>query len=699
MANKLDSTSLFLSQVNQHTDVLGNLLTGVTQNQIDDKLLNHCVVSTSMLSSSSSLMDLGDWQSALDSYETLLKTYRDHRLPWDERIAQITSEFIEREDELVASAGLGDATHIDDVVCVEGLQALSKEVSELLEYTSETLLDSADAPTVEDGDEPSVGYHAESQAMEEEPVLQETVESEIPERPCADLRPGVCLAELRRHVDGLITGHADLVNGLGTLSEVERDGIRKDLCLVDFYASSMEMTLRDAQHGGKSEIMGSLTPIKFAVCDVANALCEGSDRQITINVTGEDNAVDLRLLKPVRQILHRLLEDIVLRCERPDLHVEIAVKNENGALRWKLCDNGDNFVNDSRLDPDECLAFYPGLRQVRKILYKFRSLLWVEPDENGATRFAFTTPLSFESDRFKVWKNDGHSVAVLPNQLGSVIDVSKVEIGNDSRGEHLTIDGRRVPVLRLGHIYSGAPTEGDRIAVVGFLEKRIAFYVEGEERLENGTWRKDAVSAWRGMQEGMVEIKGETIPLVDANCLLKRYLTITDVSSVGDASGGVGDDEADDVTGSSAPVDDDSNPRNAGEPASLGEEETDVLVVEQSEVLRSAIATILSEQQIRTIFVDQLEAALDYVERGRVALIISDFRVPSMAAKALADRLDREGNRTPVLVTTSHCGENAEVLVQKLGVAGYISKPLQPDQVLSRVSEFLGSPRTPASRS
>ena len=146
MANKLDSTSLFLAQVNQHTDVLGNLLAEVTQNQIDEKLLNHCVVSTTMLSSSASLMDLIDWQSALDSYETLLKTYRDHRLPWDERIAQITSEFIEREDELVASAGLGDATDIDDVVCVEGLQALSKEVNELLECTTDTLTDGAAQP-------------------------------------------------------------------------------------------------------------------------------------------------------------------------------------------------------------------------------------------------------------------------------------------------------------------------------------------------------------------------------------------------------------------------------------------------------------------------------------------------------------------------------------------------------------------------
>ena len=208
--------------------------------------------------------------------------------------------------------------------------------------------------------------------------MTETPEDEIPETyttatqtgetPGTATQAGICLAELHRHVEGLTAGHATLVNGSGDLTEPERDGIRKDLCLIDFYASSMEMVLRDAQGDGKSEVMGSLAPIRFAICDVASALCEGSDRQITVSVMGEDNSIDLRLLKPVRQILHCLLDDVVLRCEQPDLHVDITVNNENGALRWNLCDNGNNFVNDSRLDPDECLAFYPRLRQVRKIL-------------------------------------------------------------------------------------------------------------------------------------------------------------------------------------------------------------------------------------------------------------------------------------------------------------------------------------------
>ena len=47
----------------------------------------------------------------------------------------------------------------------------------------------------------------------------------------------------------------------------------------------------------------------------------------------------------------------------------------------------------------------------------------------------------------------------------------------------------------------------------------------------------------------------------------------------------------------------------------------------------------------------------------------------------------------PVLVTTTHTGENAERLVQKLGAAGYISKPLKASDVLSRIKGVVGDER------
>ena len=374
-------------------------------------------------------------------------------------------------------------------------------------------------------------------------------------------------------------------------------------------------------------------------------------------------------------------------------------------LFWSLGDNGDNFVTDSRLDRDEYLAFYPGLRKVRKVLEDLQSLLWVEPDGSGKNRFAFTTPVSLEDGRFMVWDNDGDNIAVFASQIAGVHTLDEFEVIDDSRGENVTIDGRWIRVLRLGQLLAGGPEDGDRIVVIGSLETRIAFFVNGDGILEDGIWKKEAVPAWRGMENGVVQVRDKRVPLIDANELLRRYMAIVDAVAEEDVSGGV-DNEVSDPSHAQAHMEldaqtpperfieeSDDEVKEAVEQASSGGD-VDVLVVEQSNLLRTSFETILSEKTINTIVVDGLDGALAFLKEGSARLIISDFRVPSMSAKALVDELGIEGKDIPVLVTTSHGGENADVLVERLGVAGYIRKPLDRDDVWSRVGAFLERPDT-----
>jgi CheY-like chemotaxis protein len=63
-------------------------------------------------------------------------------------------------------------------------------------------------------------------------------------------------------------------------------------------------------------------------------------------------------------------------------------------------------------------------------------------------------------------------------------------------------------------------------------------------------------------------------------------------------------------------------------------------------------------------------------------VIISEFRIPTMAAKKIVDRLRDAGRDIPVLVTTSQSGKTADLLVEKLGASGYLSKPLSAAQVV-----------------
>ncbi len=681
MGNKLDSSSLFLAQVNQHAESLGGLLSGAAEDQIDRDLIARCIIRTNMLAKSAFLMELSEWQESLEAFESLLKIYRDRRFPWDEKIAQITSEIIEKEDVLVASAGDGDTVHLGGAVSAEELRALSCELSELMECAVDDVTAVPGEATA--GDLESVDSNR-GQVDHRDATKNETgehIESVSSGRPL-----DMCMAELRRHCEALVREFESSDFGAGDDPSPGLNRMHEELFLLDFYACSIARIVESRTGNLAIPAIESLVPIRYALEDFARARCSGTDRHIHLGFSGEDQIVGAWLLRSIQKILQHLIGDIFLRCNEQYLRVDVTVEERNGALFWTLRDNGDNFVTDSRLDRDEYLAFYPGLRETRKVLSELRSLLWVEPDEGREIRFAFTTPVLKKDARFVIWGSGGISVAVSSNQLGSVYPAGKADVENDSHGEKITVDGRNVRVIRLGQVYSGAPTGGDRIAVIGCLEKRIAFYVSGEGRLEDGVWEKDAVPTWPGMERGMVQVGDQRIPLVDADGLLQRYMAIVDVGAEEDVSGGVAEDVSD-LSHTQA-----NNEKDADAPPEgiVIDGDVDVLVVEESESQRIMFEEILSEGTLKTKIVDRLEHAIEFLRDGTASVIISDFRMPSMSARALADRLSNEGRDTPVLVITSDRGKSAETLVKRLGVAGYISKPLHTKDVLSRVGEFLG---------
>jgi CheY-like chemotaxis protein len=494
------------------------------------------------------------------------------------------------------------------------------------------------------------------------------------------------MEELRRHTKAVLEMWKALDWAEVRAFAPTLDDVRRELLIAGFYAFSMERVVGARARDLPAPVIESLTPLRIAVHDYAQFVSAGSDRQIDLIFSREDRAMDARLLQPVCKVLQHLVGDVCLRCREASLRIEVGVEEKNGALLWTLRDNGENFVADSHVDRDEYLAFYPGLRETRKILGELRSLLWVEPHGSAGRRFAFTTPVSVQDGSFMVWGTGGDGVAVLSSQLGDVHRVEDIQLTLDSRGERATIDGRQVRVVRLGQVYPRGCIDGDRIVVIGSLEKRIAFYMEGDGRLEKGVWKQDGVSAGRGMGSGMIQIGDARFPLVEADGLLQRYMATVDVVSEEDVSGGV------DVNVSSLSHTQATREKDAKTPPEKPSKkgDVDVLVVEQNETLRKTLGVMLSRSGFTTRTVDGLDAAHAFLDKNRASVIISDFRVPSMSARAVVERLRRESRRIPVLVTTSHRGDNAQTLVERLGVSGYISKPLSPDEIVSRVARYVG---------
>ncbi|MFH1754940.1 MAG: response regulator [Candidatus Latescibacterota bacterium] len=657
MGSRLDSTSLFMDQVRQHEEALNEALSsGHPGSDQVGVLMEKCIRCTRMLAGSVLIMGLDGWHECLNALERLFARYRDCSLQWDEKIAQVVSEIIEKE-ELLLSAHEDDGS-VDLVLLVpaEEMQALTEEINVVLDTEHP---ETTDQETTNKMVNPTVAEAASPLA-----ITQLALERAV--------------GSLGKSLSGASWGSSGFFNGKF------RD-IHKSLCLVDFYARSMKEILALPERGQGTSALTILEPIQNALEDYASILCLGQGRKVTVVLTGADNELDTNLLFTVGKALQYLIRDIVLRCDDSELHIEVDVTENNGVLWWTLCDDGNNFIKDSKFDREEILAFYPSLKQVRKTMEELNSILWVEPEGSQQARFVFTTPIHKERKKFMVWGDKDNRFGVLSTQLCSVLSRESVPIESNSRGEYLLIDDHEVPLVGLQLVYSDAPEAGERIAVIGSLENKIAIYVNGNGSVEEGIWHMNAVSRWKGLPRGVAELDEVRIPVVEASDLIVRFLKTSGEPIEHGISGGVAGDGNDLLPESQATFTEDSS----SPPELNDEEEREVLVIEQSKAVKEAFEALISDAKFNMQIVESVEEAIQVIRSGSVRLIISEFRMPTLAAQKIKTLLVEEGKDIPVIVTTAHSGDNADLLVQKLGVSGYLSKPLTADAVSSKVDQYL----------
>jgi len=463
--------------------------------------------------------------------------------------------------------------------------------------------------------------------------------------------------------------------------------LRSHLLFLDFYACSLEQMIKRIDPSSPVHTC-TLLPLKTVLCDFANEITDAGDHVLDIVLSGEQTQIDPRLLPTVGAILQQMIIDTFNRSEGYALAVTIDVTENRGAIRWRVTDNGNNFITDSQLDHEDQLAFYPGLKDVRKILSRHHGALWVEPCPEENVRFEFTTPVTKGEDSFLVWGSGAGMFGVRSAQLCYLMPMGEAPHGDDSFGEFLTIDGKRVPLFKLESLFNEAPRGGDTIAVIGSLEKRIAFYVTGKGKLTWGKALEGVVPVWEGPPHLVAQVDDRRMALLVADQVLEGYLEVTGGLNAEVVSGGVVDDESE-LSNSQATFDSLEHTPPDLIPQVEDVDDVDVLVVEQSESLRCALYDIFRQRRIHAAFAEGVDEALELIHARSPRVIISEFRMPTMAAKVLVEALGKESNAIPVLVTTSQSGKTADLLVEKLGVAGYLSKPLNHDEVASRIGGFL----------
>ncbi|MBK1888071.1 sigma-54-dependent transcriptional regulator [Marinobacter sp. DY40_1A1] len=110
-----------------------------------------------------------------------------------------------------------------------------------------------------------------------------------------------------------------------------------------------------------------------------------------------------------------------------------------------------------------------------------------------------------------------------------------------------------------------------------------------------------------------------------------------------------------------------------------------ILIVEDEDIIRSAVRKLLLHAGYEVEDVGSVEEAEQNHDPDQFDLIISDLRLPGAAGTELINRAPN----TPVLIMTSYASLRSAVDSMKMGAVEYIAKPFDHDEMLAAVESIL----------
>jgi two-component system KDP operon response regulator KdpE len=110
-----------------------------------------------------------------------------------------------------------------------------------------------------------------------------------------------------------------------------------------------------------------------------------------------------------------------------------------------------------------------------------------------------------------------------------------------------------------------------------------------------------------------------------------------------------------------------------------------ILIVDDEPPIRRFLRTALTAQDYRVEEVADGEAAMNFLKRTPVDLVILDLGLPGMDGMDVIRQLRGQGAATPIIVLSSRDDEAGKVAALDLGADDYVSKPFSVEELSARI--------------
>lgn len=114
-----------------------------------------------------------------------------------------------------------------------------------------------------------------------------------------------------------------------------------------------------------------------------------------------------------------------------------------------------------------------------------------------------------------------------------------------------------------------------------------------------------------------------------------------------------------------------------------------ILIVDDSDSLRTALCAVLSHHGLKVGGVSSAEEGLQVIAAQDVACVVADLRLPKMDGLSFVRQVREEHPALPFLMMTAHATVDLAVEAMKLGATDFITKPFEPGKLVPIVEELL----------
>ena len=113
-----------------------------------------------------------------------------------------------------------------------------------------------------------------------------------------------------------------------------------------------------------------------------------------------------------------------------------------------------------------------------------------------------------------------------------------------------------------------------------------------------------------------------------------------------------------------------------------------ILIIDDDQELTDLLEEFLSDFKYQTTVYHEPLAALKYLEKNTVDLILLDIMLPEMDGFQVLRKI-RESAETPVMMLTAKGEVSDKVVGLELGADDYLPKPFEPRELVARIQSIL----------